>query len=76
MTQQIYEKYANIMRSISNDRRDWYISGAAIVQDYMLGDNSQYARALETLGAQIFVAIRNENASNISASNIAIFFVM
>ena len=70
MTQQIYEKYANIMRSLSNDRRDWYISGAAIVQDYMLGDNSQYARALETLGAQICVAIRNENASNISASNI------
>ena len=70
MTQQVYDKYVGIMRSIYKDRKDWYLSGAAIVRDYILDDNSQYARALVTLGAQICVAILNENTNNIVASSL------
>ena len=68
MTNQIYDKYLSVMRSMHRAHPNWYIIGSSIVRDTLLNEKSQHAYALIDLGPKVCRAILNENTDRITVS--------
>ncbi len=69
MTQTSYDRYLDHMRSMHREQPRWFLSGAAMIYDYITEDNSQYTKALAALAADVYGALCLNNTVSIDAAS-------